>query len=196
MKRTFHLLAIAGLVIGATITGLPAMASSTPTAAAATPADDVQSACPTPKPGQVQCFAEILTGVHGVRGPLTANTPPPGYGPADLRSAYNLPATGGANQTVAIVDAGDDVNAEADLAVYRKTYGLPACTTANGCFHKVNQTGGASPLPADEGWATASPRAVPASPMPRLTRILAWLSPRAAVTAGSRFRVFPRPTVR
>jgi subtilase family serine protease len=31
---------------------------------------------------------------------------------------------------------------------------LPACTTANGCFRKVNQYGGASPLPApDFGWA-------------------------------------------
>jgi subtilase family serine protease len=77
---------------------------------------------------------------------------PPGYGPADLRAAYNLPATGGTGQTVAIVDAGDDPNAESDLAVYRQTYGLPACTTANGCFQKVNQDGQSSPLPIDRGW--------------------------------------------
>jgi subtilase family serine protease len=50
------------------------------------------------------------------------------------------------------VDAGDDAAAEADLAVYRSTYGLPPCTTANGCFRKVNQTGAASPLPANLGW--------------------------------------------
>ena len=31
-------------------------------------------------------------------------------------------------------------------------FGLPACTTANGCFTEVNQTGG-SPLPTpDAGW--------------------------------------------
>ena len=72
--------------------------------------------------------------------------------PADLHSAYKLPTTGGANQTVAIVDAGDDATAETDLAVYRTTYGLPACTTANGCFHKVNQRGAATPLPTDQGW--------------------------------------------
>ena len=42
----------------------------------------------------------------------------------------------------------------ADLAVFRAQYGLPPCTTANGCFQKVNQTGAASPLPkADTGWA-------------------------------------------
>jgi subtilase family serine protease len=76
-------------------------------------------------------------------------------GPADLQSAYKLPSsTAGAGQTVAIVDAQDDPNAESDLATYRSTYGLPPCTTANGCFCKVNQNGAASPLPtADAGWA-------------------------------------------
>ena len=69
--------------------------------------------------------------------------------------AYVLPsATGGTGQTVAIVDAFDNPNAEADLAVYRAQFGLPACTTANGCFRKVNQNGNASPAPAaDMGWA-------------------------------------------
>ncbi len=61
--------------------------------------------------------------------------------------------TGGAGQTVALVDAFDNPNAEADLAVYRRTFGLPACTTASGCFRKVNQRGAAAPLPApDAGW--------------------------------------------
>ncbi|MFD0634744.1 hypothetical protein ACFQ9X_27580 [Catenulispora yoronensis] len=53
---------------------------------------------------------------------------------------------------MAIVDAGDDPTAEADLAVYRSTYGLPPCTTANGCFKKVNERGAATPLPQDMGW--------------------------------------------
>jgi hypothetical protein len=52
------------------------------------------------------------------------------------------------------VDAFDAPNAEADLGTYRTQYGLSACTTANGCFKKVNQTGAASPLPkSDTGWA-------------------------------------------
>ncbi|WP_307795323.1 Kelch repeat-containing protein [Actinacidiphila acididurans] len=78
---------------------------------------------------------------------------PTGYGPADLQSAYGLPADGGAGQTVAIVDAYDDPNAEADLAVYRSQYGLPPCTTANGCFTKVDQRGGTNYPIADSGWA-------------------------------------------
>ena len=67
---------------------------------------------------------------------------PSGFGPADLASAYKLPtSTGGAGQTIGIVDYGNDPNAEADMGVYRSTYGLPACTTANGCFKKVNESG-------------------------------------------------------
>ena len=75
--------------------------------------------------------------------------------PADIQSAYNLSsAASSGGKTVAIVDAYDDPNAEADLGVYRSQFGLPACTTANGCFKKVNQTGSTTPLPrTDGGWA-------------------------------------------
>jgi subtilase family serine protease len=79
---------------------------------------------------------------------------PDGYGPADLASAYKLPGgSAGAGQTVAVVDAFDDPNAEADLGVYRAHYGLPPCTTANGCFRKVNQSGVQGSYPkSDAGW--------------------------------------------
>ncbi len=83
---------------------------------------------------------------HGVGG---------GYDPADLQSAYGLPsASAGAGQTVAIVDAFDDPNAESDLGVYRAKYGLSECTSANGCFKKASQTGSTTKLPkAEAGWA-------------------------------------------
>src|ERR1041384_2794133 len=88
--------------------------------------------------GHARCFALI---VDASAQPLAST--PSGYGPADLQSAYKLPSTtAGAGQTVAIVDAFDDPTAESDLAQYRSAYGLPPCTTANGCFRKVNQTGG------------------------------------------------------
>ena len=107
---------------------------------------------------QASCFALKRTDVVEPSG-LTANSvnpyaTPSGYGPSDLRSAYALTATGSASQTVAIVDAYDDPNAESDLAAYRSQYGLPACTTANGCFQKVNQSGSTTGLPAaNTGWA-------------------------------------------
>ena len=127
----------------------------------AAPASNVRDVCGPVKPGFARCFAELRTDVHGgtgVRGLAAkaatghATALPTGLSPADLQSAYKLPTNGGADQTVAIVDAGDDATAEADLAVYRSTYGLPACTTANGCFRKVNQSGAAAPLPRDQGW--------------------------------------------
>src|SRR5438045_2377593 len=82
---------------------------------------------------------------------LTPNAPA-GYHPSDLQSAYKLPsATAGSGQTVAIVDAFDDPKAESDLGVYRSTFGLAPCTTANGCCRKVNQTRGTSYPPSNSG---------------------------------------------
>jgi subtilase family serine protease len=78
-----------------------------------------------------------------------------GYYPCDLQSAYVLPSSAaGSGQTVAIVDAYDDPNAESDLAVYRSQFNLASCTTSNGCFRKVNQSGQPGPYPAANGsWA-------------------------------------------
>ncbi|GAB3376815.1 putative Ig domain-containing protein [Amycolatopsis echigonensis] len=104
------------------------------------------------KPGMATCFAERQTDT--MRALLSPGALPSGFGPSDLRSAYNLTAAGSSSATVAIVDSNDDPNAESDLASYRSTYGLPPCTTANGCFKKVNENGQTSPLPAaDSGWA-------------------------------------------
>jgi subtilase family serine protease len=75
------------------------------------------------------------------------------YAPANLQAAYNLPSsTNGAGQTVAVVDAYDDPTAESDLAAYRSYFGLSPCTTANGCFRKVNEQGGTSYPQGDTGW--------------------------------------------
>lgn len=119
-----------------------------------------QELCGLPAPGQLRCLGVRRTDVSepaALSGSPDAATPaavPAGYGPADLTSAYRLDSTAGSGQTVAVVDAYDNPTAEADLAVYRAQYGLPACTTANGCFRKVNQVGASSPLPAtNSGWA-------------------------------------------
>jgi N-acetylneuraminic acid mutarotase len=122
--------------------------------AAAVGAAPVRHACPAPKPGYAACDALVRTDAAGHQGMLAAGVTPQGYGPADLQSAYALPsATAGKGATVAIVDAYDDPTAESDLAAYRSQYGLPACTTADGCFRKVNQDGGSEPPARDAGWA-------------------------------------------
>jgi len=77
-----------------------------------------------------------------------SSAPPNAYTPAYLQQAYDLASlsqTAGSGDTVAIVDAYDDPTAASDLNAYRSFYGLPACTTANGCFRKVNQRGGSTP---------------------------------------------------
>jgi subtilase family serine protease len=100
--------------------------------------------------GQAKCFARIVTDKDG--RVVTNSTTPKGFGPSDLRSAYNITANGSSSTTIAVVEAYGYPNAESDLAAYRSYYGLPACTTANGCFKKVNQTGGTTYPRTNAGW--------------------------------------------
>ncbi|GAA1261045.1 hypothetical protein GCM10009665_58610 [Kitasatospora nipponensis] len=135
--------------------GLLAPTAHAAGAATATPngQNNVKHVCAAPAhPGLMACLALARTDIVQPNV-LAPNATPSGYGPTDLQSAYKLPANGGAGQTVAIVDAQDDPNAESDLAAYRSQYGLPACTTANGCFKKVSQTGTSSYPSPDSGWA-------------------------------------------
>ncbi len=88
----------------------------------------------------------IVTNAKGSTTPLSTALPA-GYGPADLTSHYNITGTSSATTTIAILDAGVDPNISSDLATYRSTYGLPACTTGNGCLKLVNFNGGAQPAP-------------------------------------------------
>src|SRR5665213_1603055 len=111
-------------------------------------------ACPgVPAVGTAACTLAINLNVPANPSPVLPGVAIPGFHPADLQSAYGLPSQQ-AGGTVAIVDAYDDPSAEADLAVYRAAFGLPACTTANGCFRQVNQRGqtGAPPA-ANTAWA-------------------------------------------
>jgi len=131
------------------------------------------AACPGPTPrGVMRCYARIVTDRLG--NPIVnrfapnrferhakTNLVPQGFGPTSLNAAYhpsvvaNYPTgVGSSSTTIAIVDAYGYPNAEADLAVYRSTFGLPACTTANHCFAKYNQDGVQGNYPRwDVGWA-------------------------------------------
>ncbi|WP_256177013.1 putative Ig domain-containing protein [Kitasatospora aureofaciens] len=135
-------------------TGLLAVTAPTATATDAAPhsAATTKRLCAAPShPGEMACLALARTDL--AQHDLAPNLTPSGYGPSDLASAYNLPTSAGTGATVAIVDANDDPNAESDLAAYRSQYGLPACTTSNGCFKKVDQRGGTTYPTADSGWA-------------------------------------------
>ena len=117
-------------------------------------------AAPAPTADQHSWVLELSTGkayrvAHNSHiGPYAASSPS-GLSPATIKSVYNFPtsSTAGASKTIAIVDAYDDPNIESDLAVFSNQYGLPACTTANGCFKKVNQNGGTKYPRSDSGWS-------------------------------------------
>jgi hypothetical protein len=132
----------------------------------------VGSVCGAPAPGHVSCLAlELLPRTAAARarthplGMRTANAISAGsaaqgaygLGPQQLRNAYfpgeepRAPAS--QPQTIAIVDAYNDLGAEADLKVYDEEFALPACSAANGCFEQVNQKGekGKPPFPSSVG---------------------------------------------
>ncbi|MES2202806.1 MAG: S53 family peptidase [Patescibacteria group bacterium] len=109
--------------------------------------------CPGPAaPSDARCHAHVVIDPSGK--PLVTNSRIVGYGPVQFQTAYGLTAAAAlaSTKTIAIVDAYDDPQAEADLNTYSTTFGLPACTTANGCFKKVDQTGGTRYPRGDQGW--------------------------------------------
>ncbi len=121
-----------------------------PTATAvvsAAPPPDFVHVCPT-------AASISLARCHAIAQRITASSPT-GLSPATIKSVYSFStsSTAGSGKTIAIVDAYNDPTAESDLGVFSSQYGLPACTTANGCFKKVNQTGGTSYPRTDAGWA-------------------------------------------
>ena len=78
-----------------------------------------------------------------------------GTGRSICRTPYAVaPASGYSGRTVAVIEAFDDPVIEADLARYRATFGLPPCTSANGCFTKVNQYGGTVAPAGNVAWGT------------------------------------------
>jgi subtilase family serine protease len=151
--RRYRRAAGAAVSAAALITAGLATAGQASAAAPDAHASHVKHLCSAPtRPGIMACNALARTDVAQSMA-ISPDATPDGYGPADLLSAYNLPADGGAGKTIAIVDAQDDPNAESDMAAYRSQYGLPACTTGNGCFRKVDENGGTNYPSPDSGWA-------------------------------------------
>ncbi len=99
--------------------------------------------CPSAAPGRREC-ALVVRGQahHGC-----SKTAP--YCASDLQAAYGVAQVARARNRgvlVAVVDAYGYPGAASDLAVYRKSMGLPACAPS-GCLRVVNQSGRTSPLP-------------------------------------------------
>ena len=176
-KRAYRLSRSTSIIAGLFGLGLAAGCSSASEGTSAAASEDaalsavtphtVRNACDQTKGvGKFHafCLAQVVTDLprgytpsFGAAPELTVTadhkTTDVAYGPSDFQSAYAIPA-GGEGVTVAIIDAQDDPNAESDLAVFRSKYGLPACTTANGCFKKVAYDGTSNLPGPDAGWGT------------------------------------------
>jgi subtilase family serine protease len=116
-----------------------------------------------------RCESKVETVDENSAEPMVTTSYSQGLTPADLHSAYALPALPAKGtkwawngQTIAVVAAYDSPSAAADLLAYRKQFNLPLCSTTVtnpavydlvGCFfHKYNQTGQSAPFPADDSW--------------------------------------------
>jgi hypothetical protein len=167
---------------------LPGVTVAAASTVAPLPASDytVRPVCAAPAPGYASCLAlELVPRTAAARAhthPLgmTLSAPtragravevckPPtaakgcyGLRPQDLLGAYNLPLPPqpASTQTIAIVDAYNDLGAEADLKVYDEEFKLPECTEAgpSHCFKKVNQNGETGNLPFPQSEALRAAR--------------------------------------
>ncbi|WP_432850394.1 S53 family peptidase [Amycolatopsis sp. CA-161197] len=125
-----------------------ALASTTATTASADAVTGPRTACGAVGPTLARCLSSYVPPTSAAAADV-----PDGWGATDLAAAYRLPAEAGPGDLVAISIAYDSPTLEQDLNTYRAQYGLPPCTSATGCFRKVNQRGEAAPLPGTEfGW--------------------------------------------
>jgi subtilase family serine protease len=116
--------------------------------------DEIASAsqallCAPETTGGPYCHAH---GLVDANGHVISNPAPAGYGPSQLRSAYKITTSGSSSTLVAVVSAYNYTTAEADLAIYRAQFGLPACRSSTGCFRKVDQNGGTSFPGPNDSW--------------------------------------------
>ena len=160
VHRGFTLLAVAATALA--MTGTAAAVASSPSVPHATfhhglavpQGTGVAAVCAKPaNPHLAQCLAEGVTVAPGSKQVLTTKVYVNGLGPADIQDAYNLPADQGDGVTVAVVEAGNYIDIDKDLQVWRSNFGLPACTEANGCLTVVNGQGGSQLPPRRNGWS-------------------------------------------
>jgi hypothetical protein len=150
---------LAALSLVAIATGVVWCASATADGALAPlPSSDytTRAVCAAPSAHRASCMAvELVPSTAAARahtnaiGTARSAAEPNGQAaegrfgltPEDLHVAYQLPTAPASTQTIALVDAYNDPNAEADLDAYSKEFKLPECTESSGCFRRLNQSG-------------------------------------------------------
>jgi subtilase family serine protease len=79
----------------------------------------------------------VYTHLH-IINPLAGSATPQGYSPNQIRAAYNLPSSGGAGTTIAVIIAYHCPTIWNDLTMFSRQFNLPLPTNSN---FIVNQMG-------------------------------------------------------
>ena len=104
-----------------------------------------------PKAGQMACQALAMADADGTI--IRSDSPlPTAFTPADIQAAYKLTGLKSNGRTVAVIDAYGYSTLQADLKVFRSTYGLAPCTIKNGCLTIEDERGGQNLPPDNAGW--------------------------------------------
>ena len=80
--------------------------------------------------------------------PFASTSTPLGYSPSQIRTAYNLPSSGGAGTTIAIIDVDDTPNILDYFNTFSSQFGLTDNSTGNFLVHKM-----APVMGNDSSWA-------------------------------------------
>jgi subtilase family serine protease len=106
-----------------------------------------------PSPADAASVERRVHRPHLVRSEATAAGT--GLSPAQVKAVYAFPTAlnAGTGRTVAVVAPYDAPTIENDLNGFSRRYGLPACTTTNGCFRKVDQKGAKNYPTKNKLWA-------------------------------------------
>lgn len=149
----------AALGLAAAVAGITPAATAGASRAPGSVAPYQSAACGAVPVGYATCLVHVWHhGTPGAAGPQRhhgttggpKNTTPSGFSPQAIAKAYGFTATGGAGQTIAVVDAFGAPTITADLAAFDSQYKL----RLTGGFTKVTQTGGTTTYPrTTSGWA-------------------------------------------
>lgn len=151
------------LVVAGSLGGV--LTSEGPAAGRTTAAASVAPCGRAAPPGSAICLTRIPQ--PAIAAPFTGVAPALTFGlttwptalyPADILAAYGWRSSDhgrGTGKTIALVDAYDDPSIASDLTTFSTAFTLPPCTTTNGCFTKVDQTGRTTRYPrVTAGWDT------------------------------------------
>ncbi len=139
MRRPVLLSLLSAAAIAVSLGQVSAYAA--PGVAPAVVAQRTSRVCAVAPAGSAGCAAIRRDGVDRA-GKVVPHAIPAGYGPATSRGRTRSPAAPPAPAPWPSSTPTTTRTPRPTSRTYRVQFGLPACTTANGCFSKVNQTGG------------------------------------------------------